>query len=127
MLEGEKRKMVEEENIKNVNPRTEEEKKPTTAISLREQQEIEIAKAGELMSMIEALYEDPEKRSQVTGISGASVGTSVNYLLDANEESDPEKRSDLTERGITSGLEILASAAKTIIVGKRRREARKKK
>lgn len=97
------------------------------AIDIRRESEVAIREAGTLLENFEALYEEPEMRARATGTAGVVDASALNYLLDAKEETNPEKKSELTEKGITTGLEILVGAAKTLIAGERRRQARRKK
>ena len=86
-----------------------------------------IVQAGKLMGGFEEIYKDPEIRSRATGSAGVVAATGVNYLADAAEETDPDKRSDLREKGATTLLEVFVAGTKTIIAGERRRRERRLK
>ena len=96
-----------------------------TSLAIFKQSEEAIAMAGQMLEGFESLYEDDERRAQATGSSGVVVGGILNYALDAAEEKDPDVKSELKQRALTTGLEFLTGFIKTGMYGEKRRKARR--
>ena len=118
--EEKKGEKVEEKEVIEV---VEEPNKSSLAI-FRQSDEA-IVMAGQMLEGFESLYEDDERRAQATGSSGVVVGGILNYALDAAEEKNPDVKSELKQRALTTGLEFLTGFIKTGIYGENRRKVRR--
>ena len=114
---------VEEEKEGKVIEAVEEPNK--TSLAIFKQSDEAIAMAGQMLEGFESLYEDDKRRAQATGSSGVVVGGILNYALDAAEEKDPNVKSELKQRALTTGLEFLTGFIKTGIYGENRRKVRR--
>ena len=79
--------------------------------------------ADEMLRGFELKLENEETRPQVTGPTGVVLGTVANKLLDSTVETDPDKRAQSREVGLTSLAEVGVAALKTLFSGERRRRA----
>ena len=80
--------------------------------------------ADEMLRGFELKLENEETRPQVTGPTGVVLGTVANKLLDSAVETDPDKRAQSREVGLTSLAEVGIATLKTLFSGERRRRAR---
>lgn len=118
------------EEIKNVGKNVEEEASIETndtqkerSLKIFSQSEEAIQVADEMLRGFELKLEDEEARPQVTGPTGVVLGTAANKLLDSAAETDPDKRAQSREVGLTSLAEVGVGMLKTLFAGERRRRA----
>lgn len=119
------------EEIKNVGKEGEEkgtsietnEKQQERTLKIFSQSDEAIQVANDMLRGFELKLEDEETRPGVTGPTGVVLGTAANKLLDSAAESDPDKRAQSREVGLTSLAEVGVGMLKTLFAGERRRRA----
>ena len=79
--------------------------------------------ANDMLRGFELKLENEETRPRVTGPTGVVLGTAANKLLDSAAETDPDKRAQSREVGLTSLAEVGVGMLKTLFAGERRRRA----
>lgn len=102
---------------------TEEESRKERSLKIFSQSEEAIQVADDMLRGFELKLEDEETRPQVTGPTGVVLGTAANKLLDSAAETDPDKRAQSREVGLTSLAEVGVGMLKTLFAGERRRRA----
>ena len=79
--------------------------------------------ADEMLRGFEIKLENEETRPELTGPTGVVLGTAANKLLDSAAETDPDKRAQSREVGLTSLAEVGIGVLKTLFAGERRRRS----
>jgi hypothetical protein len=80
-----------------------------------------IKEAEGVIELWDRIAGDDESRQKVTGFAGGVVGATANTLLDAKDETDPNKKAQLLEIGTNSVMEMGRSMLSVLLAGNRRR------
>lgn len=118
---GKEEEKVEENNVEKTSDAQKER-----SLKIFSQSEEAIAVADEMLRGFEIKLEDEETRPYVTGPTGVVLGTAANKLLDSAAETNPDKRAQDREVGLTSLAEVGVGMLKTLFAGERRRRAKGK-
>ena len=102
---------------------SEVERQKENTLAIFKQSDEAIVAADKMLRGFELKLEDEETRSSVTGPTGVVLGTAANKLLDSAAESDPDKKAQDRETGLTSLAEVGVGMLKTLFAGERRRRA----
>lgn len=108
---------------KKVEEKTEQEKQREKSLAIFSQSDEAIAVADKMLRGFDIKLADEDTRPGLTGPTGVVIGASVNRLLDSAVETDPDKKAQYREIGLTSLAEITVAGMKTLFAGNRKRIA----
>lgn len=116
-----------EEKKEVVIEKTKEEKQRENSLAIFSQSDEAIEIANKMLEGFEIKLKDEKTRPQLTGPTGATIGTIVNMGLDSLAEDDPDKKAHLREISLTSAAEVGVATLKTLFAGNRRLRSSGKK